>query len=34
MPEVSAEMRGLGWLIRPKNQTGFTAGFFHVEFPW
>jgi hypothetical protein len=29
-PEVSPEMHGLGWLIRPKNKTGFTAGFFCV----
>jgi hypothetical protein len=28
MPEVSAEMHDLGWLIRPKGKTGFTAGFF------
>jgi hypothetical protein len=34
MPEVSAEMHDLGWLIRPKGKTGFTAGFLRVELPW
>jgi hypothetical protein len=27
-PKVSADMHGLGLLIRPKDKTGFMAGFF------